>query len=62
MNQTADLTTVVSLHEFQERMKKDDFYGETLIKWEKGSPVLIEIHQKLKPKDFTNFILVQVVR
>lgn len=56
------MESVISLHEFQEKMKKDDFYGETLIKWEKGSPVLIEIHQKLKPKDFVNFFVVQVVR
>lgn len=51
---------MVSLQEFQDKMKRDSFWGETNIKWENGVPVLIEVQQKLKPKDFVNFVLIQV--
>lgn len=52
---------VISLQEFEEKMRRDVFWGETNIKWEAGRPVLIEVTQKLKPKDFASFIVVQVV-
>jgi hypothetical protein len=52
---------VIDLKEFQEKAKHEHFWGETLIKWENGEPVLFEVHQKFKPKDFPNLVIVQVV-
>lgn len=47
------------LGELQRKAKSVEFYGETLIKWEKGEPVLIENTQKFKPKDFA--VVFQIV-
>ena len=35
-----------------ERAEAERFYGEMVIRWENGSPVIVEVHQKFKPKDF----------
>lgn len=48
------------LFELQKKAKACEFYGETLIRWEKGEPVLIENTQKFKPKDFRSIVF-QVV-
>lgn len=44
------------LGELQEKARRAEFYGETIIRWEKGEPVFIEAVQKFKPKDF-NYIV-----
>lgn len=52
---------MIDLKEFQAKARAERFYGETVIKWENGEAVLFEVHQKFKPKDFPNLILIQVI-
>jgi len=51
---------VMDLKDFQAKMQHEEFYGDTIIKWEAGRPVFIEIHQKVKPQNFGTFVLFQV--
>lgn len=50
MNAMEDLSRLIM------RAQRDGFYGEMLIRWEEGQPVMIEVHQKVKPKDFEDVV------
>lgn len=53
--------TIIDLNELHKKARDGKFYGETIIKWEAGEPVFVEVHQKLKPKDFGRLIFIQVI-